>query len=82
MRTMHALRAASQVGIPSQLYQRIKKAEWASIKSHLDPRVDGDDDRAFIVRSYLIGLIYRITRWKRANVYATLCAWAKVAPVA
>jgi hypothetical protein len=70
------------VGIPSQLYQRLKKPEWPSVASHLDPRVDGDDDRAFLVRSYLMGLIYRITRWKRGKVYETLCAWAKVQPVA
>ena len=45
-----------------------------------DVRIDGDTDTAFLMRSYLGNLVYRLTRWKRDGVYRRLCAWAGVPP--
>ena len=76
-----ALSLQGQGGVPAQLYRRIKRDEWASVKSFTkDPRVDGDGDDAFLVRSYLGNVLYRVTRWKRDGVYARLCAWAGEPP--
>ena len=66
MAAMQASFEAGQGGVPAQLYRRIKRDEWASVKSFTkDPRVDGDGDDAFLVRSYLGNVLYRVTRWKR-----------------
>ena len=76
-----ALSLQGQGGVPAQLYRRIERDEWASVKSFTkDPRVDGDGDDAFLVRSYLGNVLYRVTRWKRDGVYARLCAWAGEPP--
>lgn len=78
-----ALSLAGQLGVPPQLYRGIKSGEWPSVKSMKDDeRVDGDTDTAFLMRSYLGNLVYRLTRWKRDNVYRKLCAWAGVAAAA
>jgi hypothetical protein len=69
-----------QLGVPPQLYKRLKKEQWAGVLSVLDPRIDGDGDDAFLLRSYLGNLVYRLTRWKRDGVYERLCAWAGVPP--
>ena len=66
-----------QVGVPAQLYQRLRKPEWAGVGDRFDDRVDGDDDVAFILRSYLVGMINRLTRFKRDDVYATVCDFAR-----
>lgn len=71
-----AITLQSQSGVPAQLYRRLKRDDWPSVKSVDDPRVDGDGDDAFLVRSYLCGLLYRVTRWRREGVYARLCKWA------
>ena len=51
------------------IYQSLPKAEWASVADRHDPRVGGRDGKAFLVRSYALGLAYRLTRWKRHGVY-------------
>ena len=77
-----AIQLGGMTGIPAQLYgpHRIPRDQWPAIESVRDPRIDGDDDRAFIVRSYVRIVIYRLTRWRRDGVYARLCAWAGVPP--
>ena len=78
-----ALSLAGQSGVPPQLYRRVKKDAWPSVADVTkDPRVDADTPEAFLVRSYLNNLIYRVTRWTRDGVYERLCAWAKEAPQA
>ena len=72
-----ALSLFGQVGVPAQLYQRLRKPEWAGVRDRFDDRVDGDDDVAFILRSYLVGMINRLTRFKRDDVYATVCDFAR-----
>ena len=72
-----ALSLPGQAGVPSQLYRRIKKEQWPSVTSiTADPRVDGDTQDAFLVRSYLGNVLYRVARWQQDGVYARLCKWA------
>ena len=72
-----ALSLAGQAGVPAQLYKRVKKDEWPSVTSMTtDQRVVGDTATAFLVRSYLGNMLYRLTRWKKDGVYERLCAWA------
>ena len=76
-----ALSLAGQLGVPPQLYRGIKVGEWPTVASMKgDERIDGDTDTAFLMRSYLGNLVYRLTRWKRDGVYRRLCAWAGVPP--
>ena len=42
--------------------------------------MDADTDDAFLVRSYLGNVLYRVTRWRQGGAYGRLCAWAGEAP--
>ena len=76
-----ALSLAGQSGVPPQLYKRLKKDDWPTVASMTaDPRVDGNTSGAFLVRSYLGNLLYRVRRWREDGVYARLCKWAGESP--
>ncbi len=75
-----ALSMAGQTGIFGQIYQRVRKEAWSGVADRFDPRIDADDDAAFIVRAYAIGLVNRLTRFKRDRVYQTACAACGEAP--
>ena len=64
-----ALSFAGQVGVAPTIYSKIPRREWPTVTDRMDARIDGADDKAFLLRSYLMGLVYRVTRWKRSGVY-------------
>ena len=67
-----ALSFSGQVGVPPLIYRDIPRDTWPSIRDRFDPRIDGSDGKAFLARSYAIGMVYRFTRWKRDGVYEKL----------
>lgn len=61
-----------QVGVPPLIFREVPRNEWPSVKDRFDPRIDGQDGKAFLCRSYVMGMVYRFTRWKRDGVYQKL----------
>ena len=65
-------RPLRQAGVVPLIYRDLPRNEWPTVKDRFDPRIDGKDGRAFLCRSYAMGMVYRLTRWKRDGVFSKI----------
>ena len=54
------------------IYKYLRKEAWGTVRDRHDERLTAPEMDSFLARSFSMGLVTNLTRWKRHNVYQTV----------